>query len=198
MTASRRLMRWNGDLMNTRIPAAVRTYLHRIERLALQRVERRPVRLLRGEVVTASGGQRVGPPVPRGDEQQNGNEDRVRRKEQRDLAVGKRQHPRGSRRQIVASSRRPESGTPCRERTRVARQAGCQRGIASSPFALACRIASIIRAIRSAPSCARLRNGESTRKRREDAVPATVDEGEINDNSCRRCHTNFHPSVLVR
>ena len=38
--------------------------------------------------MTASGGQRVGPPVPGGDEQQNGNKDRVRRKEEGDLAVG--------------------------------------------------------------------------------------------------------------
>ena len=57
--------------------------------------------LLRGEVVTASGGQRVGPPVPGRDEQQDGNEDRVRRKEKRYLAVGKTQRPGGPRRQVV-------------------------------------------------------------------------------------------------
>ncbi len=60
--------------------------------------------LLRGEVVTASGGQRVGPPVPSGDEKQNGNENRVRRKEKRYLAVRKTQHPGDARRQVVASS----------------------------------------------------------------------------------------------
>ena len=89
MMASRSVMRWNGDLMNMRIPAAVRTILHGIEGLAVQCIEGRPILLLRGEVVTASGGQRVGPPVPGGDEQQDGNEDRVRRKEQGYLAVGK-------------------------------------------------------------------------------------------------------------
>ena len=60
--------------------------------------------LLRGEVVTASGGQRVGPPVPSGNEQQNGNENRVRRKEKRYLAVRKTQHPGDSRRQVIAST----------------------------------------------------------------------------------------------
>jgi hypothetical protein len=60
--------------------------------------------LLRSEVMTASGGQRVGPPVPSGDEKQNGNENRVRRKEKRDLAVRKTQHPGDARRQVVASS----------------------------------------------------------------------------------------------
>ena len=60
--------------------------------------------LLRGEVVTARGGQHVGPPVPSGDEKQNGNENRVRRKEKRYLAVRKTQHPGDARRQVVASS----------------------------------------------------------------------------------------------
>ncbi len=85
-------------------PGGRQNSLHGIESLALQGIERRPMRLLRGEVVTANGGQRVGPPVPGGDEQQNGNEDRVRRKEKGYLAVGKSQHPGGSRRQIIAST----------------------------------------------------------------------------------------------
>lgn len=59
--------------------------------------------LLRGDEVTASGGERVGPPMPGGDEQQNGNKDRVGREKERYLAVGEAKGPRDSRRQIVAS-----------------------------------------------------------------------------------------------
>ena len=85
-------------------PGGRQNILHGIENLALQCIERRPILLLRGEVVSASGGQRVSPPVPGGDEQQNGNEDGVRRKEQGDLAVGKSQRPGGSRRQVIAGT----------------------------------------------------------------------------------------------
>ena len=85
-------------------PGGRQEALHGIEGLAVQRIERRPTRLLRGDEMTAGGGQRVGPPVPGGDEQQNGDEDRVRRKEERDLAVGKTEHPGDPRRQVVASA----------------------------------------------------------------------------------------------
>ena len=40
--------RLSGDLMNMRIPAAAETHLHGIESLAVQCIERRPMRLLRG------------------------------------------------------------------------------------------------------------------------------------------------------
>ena len=63
--------------------------LHGIEYLTVKRIERRPMLLLRGEVVTASGGQRERPPLASGDEKQNGNENRVRRKEKRYLLSGK-------------------------------------------------------------------------------------------------------------
>ena len=45
--------------------------------------------LLRGDEVRNHGGQRVGPPVPRGHEQQNGNQHRVRRKNSDTLLSGK-------------------------------------------------------------------------------------------------------------
>ncbi len=60
------------------------------------------MRLLRGDEMTARGGERVGPPMPGRGEQQDGNKDRVRREKKRDLAVGKTKHPRDARRQIVA------------------------------------------------------------------------------------------------
>ena len=61
------------------------------------------MRLLRGDKMTASGGERVGPPMPGGDKQQDGNKNRVRGKKKRYLAVGETKRPRDSRRQIVAS-----------------------------------------------------------------------------------------------
>ena len=151
MMASRRVMRWNGDLMNSADPGGRQNVLHRIECLALQCIKRRPMRLLRGEEVTASGGQRIGPPVPGGDEQQNGDEDRVRRKEEGDLAVGKTSAPRR-----FASPDNSRHAV-ARIRNTVRREnPGCSSGRvpawnAGPPFAFACRIASIIRAMRSAP-----------------------------------------------
>ena len=87
------------------------------------------MRLLRGEEMTASGGQRVGPPVPGGDEQQNGNEDRVRGKEKRYLAVGKTQHPGDSRRQVVASGTGQNPEHRAERESGVAHPAGRRRGI---------------------------------------------------------------------
>ena len=77
-----------------------------IEGLALQGVERRPACLLRGDEVSASRGQYVCPPMPGRHEQQHGDENRVRRKEQRDLAVGEAQQPGQSRRQVIAGRTR--------------------------------------------------------------------------------------------
>jgi hypothetical protein len=85
-------------------PGCRQNILHGIECLAVQCIEWRPMRLLRGEEMTAGSGQHIGPPVPRGDKQQNGNEDRVRGEEKRYLAVGKTQHPGGLRRQVVAGA----------------------------------------------------------------------------------------------
>ena len=141
------------------------------------------MRLLRGEVVTASGGQRVGPPVPGGDEQQNGNEDRVRRKEKGYLAVGKTQHPGGSRRQIIASTSWPESGIPCGERTRLLIRPGV-----SVEFQFAIRLLAALPPsfepfdlLRVARDCVTANQGD---KRREHALPASVDVGGI---ILRRC-----------
>jgi hypothetical protein len=62
------------------------------------------MRLLRGDEMTAHGGENVGPPMPGGDEQQNGNQNRVGRKEERYLAVGETKRPRNLRCQIVANT----------------------------------------------------------------------------------------------
>src|SRR5436190_21519634 len=59
--------------------------------------------LLCRDEMTASGGERVSPPMPGGDEQQDGNKHRVGWEKKRYLAVGETKLPRDSRRQIVAS-----------------------------------------------------------------------------------------------
>ena len=63
--------------------------LHSIEGLAVQSVKHRPVRLLGGDEMRQDGGESVGPPVPRGHQQQNNDKNSVRRKKERDFAIGK-------------------------------------------------------------------------------------------------------------
>ena len=65
-----------------------RDALHGVERLGGQCVQRRPLRLLGRQKMRAGGGEYVGPPVPGGDEQQDAEQNRVRGKKERDLAVG--------------------------------------------------------------------------------------------------------------
>ena len=66
--------------------------------------------LLGGKEVAACGDQRVGPPVPGGNKQENGNEDCVRRKEERDLAVRESQQPGDSCRQVITNSSGEDPG----------------------------------------------------------------------------------------
>ena len=102
--ASRRLMRWNGDLMNRRIPAAVENSISRHRRAShVQRIERRPMRLLRGEEVTAMRRPACRPTSAawgRAAEWKRGSR---AGKEKRHLAVGKTQHPGGSCRRVMAA-----------------------------------------------------------------------------------------------
>ena len=115
--------------MKRRMPGGRQNILHGIENLAVQCIEKRPMRLLRGDEMTARGGERVGPPVPGGDEQQDGNKNRVRGKEKRYLAVGETKHPRDSRRQIVAG------GTGQNPEHRAERNPACSigRGVRRTP-----------------------------------------------------------------
>ena len=70
-------------------PGRCRDILDRVESLAVQCVQRRPVRLLGRQKMSARGGECIGPPMPSGDEQQNGNKDRVRGKKRETLLSGK-------------------------------------------------------------------------------------------------------------
>ena len=67
--------------------------LNGVENLALQGVHGRPVRLLCREKMSARGRENIDPPLPRGNTEKDGNEDGVRRKEERDFAVGETQRP---------------------------------------------------------------------------------------------------------
>ena len=71
-------------------------------------VHRRPARLLRRQKMRAGGGEHVGPPVPRGDEQQDGEENRLRGKKERDLAVGECQRPGDLRGDVIAEGARQD------------------------------------------------------------------------------------------
>ena len=77
--------------------------LERVEHLAVQGVDRRPVRLLRREEMGAGGRENIEPPLPRRNQQQDGDENGVRWKEERDLAVREAQLPSDARGQIIAS-----------------------------------------------------------------------------------------------
>ena len=101
-----------------------REVLQRVERLALQGVPRRPPRLLRRNEMHARGGQQVGPPLPRRDQQQDGNEDRVRREEQRDLAVGEAHGPGETGRQVVERRGGQHRGHRVRREHRMLAAAG--------------------------------------------------------------------------
>ena len=61
------------------------------------------MRLLGGDEMTASGGEHVSPPMPGGDQEQDGNKNRMGRKEKRYLAIRETKRPRDLRRQVVAS-----------------------------------------------------------------------------------------------
>ena len=53
--------------------------------------------------MSARGGECVGPPLPSGDEQQNGNKNRVRGKKERDFAVGETKGPGDLRGDVIAN-----------------------------------------------------------------------------------------------
>ena len=100
--------RLEGRLDQKANPRRCRDALHRVERLAGQCVHRRPARLLGRQEMSADGGEYVGPPVPGGDEQQDAEQNRVRGKEERDLAVGERQRPCDLRGSVVADGARQD------------------------------------------------------------------------------------------
>ena len=53
--------------------------------------------------MSARGCESICPPLPGGNEQQNGNENRVRRKKERDLAVGETKRPGDLRGDVIAN-----------------------------------------------------------------------------------------------
>ena len=74
--------RLEGRLDQNANPRRCRDAFHRVESLAGQCVQRRPVRLLGRQKMSAGGGEYVGPPVPSGDEQQDAKQNRVRGKKE--------------------------------------------------------------------------------------------------------------------
>ena len=99
-------------------PGRRRDGLHGVERLAVQRVQRRPARLLGRQKMSARGGEHVGPPVPGGDEQQDGKQDRVRRKKEGDFAVGETKGPGDLRGDVIANGAGQDASTRCGEMPR--------------------------------------------------------------------------------
>ena len=89
-------------------PRRCRDALHGVVRLGGQRVHRRPARLLRRQEMRADGGEDVGPPMPGGDQQQRAEQNRVRRKEEGDFAVGEAQHPGDQRGDEIAAGARQD------------------------------------------------------------------------------------------
>ena len=86
-----------------------RDALHSVERLGGQCVQRRPVRLLGSQEMSADGREQVGPPVPGGDEQQDGEQNRVRGEEEGDFAVGEAKRPGHLRGDVVADGARQDA-----------------------------------------------------------------------------------------
>ena len=78
--------------------------LHGIESLAVQSVKHRPVRLLRGDEMSEDCGQSVGPPVPHRHQQQNNDQNSVRRKKKRNFAIGKTKGPGNLCRHIIGDA----------------------------------------------------------------------------------------------
>ena len=74
--------RLEGRLDQHANPRRCPDILDSVENLAVESVDGRPVRLLGRQKMSARGRERIGPPLPGGNEQQNGNEDRVRGKEE--------------------------------------------------------------------------------------------------------------------
>ena len=60
--------------------------------------------------MSAGGGEDVGPPVPSGDEQQDGKKNRVRGKKERDFAVGETKGPGDLRGDVIADGARQDAG----------------------------------------------------------------------------------------
>ena len=106
--ASRSVSALRGDLIRMRIPAAVATFWTASKASQCQCVQRRPVRLLRRQKMSARGGECIGPPLPSGDEQQNGNKNRVRGKKERDFAVGETKGPGDLRGDVIANGGRED------------------------------------------------------------------------------------------
>ena len=74
--------RLEGRLDQNADPRRCRDAFHSVENLAGQCVQRRPVRLLGRQEMSAGGGEYVGPPVPGGDEQQDAKQNRLRGKKE--------------------------------------------------------------------------------------------------------------------
>src|SRR5688572_25094494 len=85
-------------------PSCGAQMLDRIENFAVQRVQGRPLRLLRGEKMTARCGKNVGPPMSRGNEQQHGDKHRVWREKETDFAVRETKGPGEPRGNIVSNA----------------------------------------------------------------------------------------------
>ena len=66
------------------------------------------MRLLSRQKMSARGGECIGPPLPGGDEQQNGNKNRVRGKKERDFAVGETKGPGDLRGDVIANGARQD------------------------------------------------------------------------------------------
>ena len=66
------------------------------------------MRLLGRQKMSARGGEYVGPPLPGGDEQQDGNKNRVRGKKERDFAVGETKRPGDLRGDVIANGARQD------------------------------------------------------------------------------------------
>ena len=106
--ASRSVIALRGDLIRRRIPAAAATHFTASNASAVNAYNWRPLRLLGRHKMSTGGGEHVGPPVPNGDEQQDAEQNRVRRKKERDLAVGERQRPGDLRGDVIADGARQD------------------------------------------------------------------------------------------
>jgi hypothetical protein len=168
--------RLEGGLNQDANPGRRRDGLRRVENFAVQCVQRRPLRLLGGDKMRARGGQRVGPPVPRGDQQQDGNKGRVRGEEEGDFAVGETEGPRDPRGDVIASG----AGQDAARRT--------------EKCPAACRLPGIRRSRRLAVRLFRPRVGHLSRAAFVAAGPRATRNRSFRDEN-GRLHRGVHASA---
>src|SRR5215218_163478 len=101
--------------------------------------------------MSARGGERVGPPVPSVNEQQDGNKDRVRGKKEGDFAVGETKDPGDPRGSVIADSASQDPARGAGECPGACPWSGVRRG---SKFAIRRRFAPCIGHLSRAASLA--------------------------------------------